>query len=34
MEALNDIKHLNKLSLTTAINLFQLKVNPVASYGL
>jgi hypothetical protein len=33
-KALNDIKHLNKLSLTTAIRLFQLKVNPVATYGL
>jgi hypothetical protein len=29
LKALNDIKHLNKLSLTTAIKLFQLKVNPV-----
>jgi hypothetical protein len=33
-KALNDIKHLNKLSLTTGIKLFQLKVNPVATYGL
>jgi hypothetical protein len=34
MLALNDIKHLNKLSLTTAIKPFQLKANPVATYGL
>jgi hypothetical protein len=33
-KALNNIKHLNKLSLTTAIKLFQLKVNPVATYSL
>jgi hypothetical protein len=33
-KALNNIMHLNKLSLTTAIKLFQLKVNPVATYGL
>jgi hypothetical protein len=34
LKALNDIKHLNKLSLTTAIKLFQLKVNLVATYAL
>jgi hypothetical protein len=34
LKALNDIKHLNMLSLTTAIKLFQLKVNRVVTYGL
>jgi hypothetical protein len=33
LKALN-IKHLNKPSLTTAIKLLQLKVNPVATCGL
>jgi hypothetical protein len=32
--AINDIDHLNRLSLAIAMKLFQLKVAPVATYGL
>jgi hypothetical protein len=32
--AINDIDHQNRLSLATAMKLFQLKVAPVATYGL
>ena len=34
IRAINDIKHLNKLSIRTALKLFQLKIIPVAAYGL
>ena len=32
--AINDIQHLSKLSLRTAMTLFRVKVQPVISYGL